>query len=162
MKKYLLFSLVVIGLISCQKDEDKDKDENEIIEAKNLWGGISETEYYENEILDNNNIDLYGKWKMEKTDGGLSGMGYEIDFELLEFRKYGLYGIIRNDSLIEYGKIEVKEQSEEKLWVLLHRNENSVYIFPEYEIYLELPKEDSLNILSASIDGYNHYFSRIE
>lgn len=58
MKKYLLFSLVVIGLISCQKDEDKDKDENEIIEAKNLWGGISETEYYENEILDNNNIDL--------------------------------------------------------------------------------------------------------
>ncbi len=156
MKNYLFISFVVIGILSCQKNDEENN------HTKDLWDEISETEYYENEILQNAYLDFYGKWDIKKIAGGYSGLGYEENFDYLEVRNFGIYGFIRNDSLLEYGRIEIKEQSEDKLWIILHRDDNSSYFFPEYELFVELPEEDSLNIFSAAMDGYNYYFNRIK
>ncbi|MBI9068383.1 MAG: hypothetical protein JEZ09_13900 [Salinivirgaceae bacterium] len=158
-KNYFLIGFVlVLGLVACEKDNDDDNNK----ESSDLWSGILDTKYYNEEILHNIYLDFYGQWGIEKIDGGYSGMGYTPDFDYLEIKNYGIYGFVRNDSLLEYGKIEIMEQNSEKLWIKLQRDENSDFFFNEIELNVELPEKDSMNLFSLAMDGFNYYFNKME
>lgn len=95
-KLFFASLLIVLGFVSCDKDDD---------ESNSFLSDFDKNMYYDSEIFNEQYISLYGQWEIDRIDGGLSGHGYEPNFDFLEIKKYGTYGFIRNDSLLEYGKI---------------------------------------------------------
>ncbi len=154
---FMISCLLILGLVACEKDEDEINND-----PSDLWSGIVETQYYNEEILQNTYLDFYGQWDIERISGGFTGTGYAPDFDYLEIRNYGIYGFVRNDSLLEYGQVVIKEQNLENLWITLQRDDNSDFFFNEFEFFVELPKKDSMNLISSAFDGYNYYFNRME
>lgn len=93
--KTVYFSVVaLLFLTSCSKEEVV----NSYLES------LSSDKYFSEEVLTDSSENLYGVWKAFGTYGGWSGFS-KPDFDYLEIKPFGIYGLIRNDTLFEYGKI---------------------------------------------------------
>ena len=79
---------------ACKKEEFKST----------YLDSLSSDKYFNNEVLTGDSQNLYGLWKAYSVFGGWSGYS-KPDFDYMEIKPYGIYGIIKNDSLLEYGKI---------------------------------------------------------
>ena len=103
MKKFkivLFFSLTLmsLNLVNCKKVEDA-------IVLTSYLDSFDSNRYYSNEFELLNYPFVYGNWEFYKSDGGFSGATYPPDFKYLIIKKIGIYGVVRNDTLIEYGKL---------------------------------------------------------
>lgn len=90
--------IVIFGLTSCQKENDKE----EII---SYLDSIKSDRYYNDEAIFISYPNIYGIWKLSSIDGGYLGGPWPLDFDYLEIKRIGIYGLIRNDTLFKYGKI---------------------------------------------------------
>ena len=100
MKKFVLITIASISLIACEKREDK-------ILISDL---VSKTQYYDYEIFNEENLKIYGKWKF--ISGGFVGKS-DPGYEYLEVIPFGIYGLITNNEVKEYGQIVVVKQEED-------------------------------------------------
>lgn len=71
----------------------------------NILDSIKPTMFYSTDILPNQFTGIYGTWKITGTSGGLTATGFKKDFDYLILKRNGIFGIIRNDSLVTYGKL---------------------------------------------------------
>lgn len=149
--------ILLFGLLSCEKEPN----------IKLYLDSIDPEKYYSEEIIPIEYQKIYGTWKLYEVSGGFSGSGYEPDFDYLEIKKIGIYGLIRNDSLFEYGKIELdtfNDNNEEGFlqvkFVPEFYVELNPYINPP-EKYLHLRGKDSLDLISPCCDMYNYHFKRV-
>lgn len=74
--------------------------------------GSCEKKYFDDEYQD-----IYGKWVIRCISGGLSGRVITPEFDYLEIERKNSYSLFRDDNLICKGKIEIQNQSPEKLSV---------------------------------------------
>ncbi len=97
MKNNCLNILIIVSLIvtACR---------TEIVSLKPL-ADIQSTKYYSADIIPTQFQSVYGVWKVTGTSGGFSGSGYAKDFDYLLLKPNGIFGIMKNDSLIGYGKL---------------------------------------------------------
>ena len=150
IKTISILSLIIwIGIFSCEKNTDFKLDE------------FQEDEYYESEIFDDLNLDIYGKWKLYGVSGGIQGGDHELNFDYFEVKKFGIYGFIRNGRLLEFGRIEIDEQSIEGLSITFRPDYNSEVFMYDSEKYVNLVGNDTLNLNSPCCDRYNYHFKRI-
>ncbi|MEZ5072391.1 MAG: hypothetical protein R2751_15865 [Bacteroidales bacterium] len=70
---------------------------------------------------------IYGMWELFDISGGIGGSGYEHDSDYLEIKNFGIYGVIRNDTLIEYGCSEIVEEAHHPYKLL------TIQFHPEYQ-----------------------------
>ena len=125
---------------------------------------ISYDEYYSSEIIPSEFQGMYGMWKLYSISGGFSGQGYKPDFDYLEIKKTGIFGIITNNILEDYGKIEIDTvQDDERLkinFISLSYSDHAfdMVLFPKY---VEILQKDSLNLITPCCDGYNFHFVRV-
>ncbi|MDA3879991.1 MAG: hypothetical protein PF436_06345 [Prolixibacteraceae bacterium] len=124
--------------------------------------GYLDTIYYYNEIFNIENQGVYGKWKLTSISGGITGGGYEPDFDYLEFIPYGIYQFVRADSLLEFGRVAIAEQTDDDLRITLKVDNSSTSFFSDSEKYIELSKGDVMNLIAPCCDRYNYHFERIE
>jgi len=68
---------------------------------------VEKNHYYDQEIIPSEYQPVYGIWKLFGITGGFLGGGYDTDFDYLEIKNYGIYGLVRGDSVFEFGKIEL-------------------------------------------------------
>ena len=128
---------------------------------------INSGKYYSEEIIPNDYQKIYGQWKLYKISGGIHGTGYDPDFDYLEIKNIGIYGIIRNDSVLEYGKIEPDtfdintDNFLQLKFIPDYINEQNHRMYTP-GIYIDLNGNDSLNILSPCCDLYDYHFKRIK
>lgn len=155
-----LITLVALGaftwlLFSC--DENSDNNSSEFDE-------IDKTIYFDEEIFSDDYLNIYGKWKVYNISGGFDGDGYDLNFDYLFIKEYGIYGFIRNDSLIEFGKIAPEAQLAESIQLLtnLEKDENSDSFFSDGEKYVVFSGSDTLNLNSPCCDRYNYHFVRAD
>ena len=92
----LIIGFVISILNSCDK---------ETIETTSALSEIEATTYFDSEIFSPTDLKIYGKWKLFDISGGLHGSGYDLNFDYLEIKEYGIYVFVRNDSLLDYCKI---------------------------------------------------------
>jgi hypothetical protein len=152
--------ILIIGfLISILNSCDK-----ETIETTSALSEVETTRYFDSEIFSPNDLKIYGKWKLFGISGGLHGNGYDLNFDYLDIKEYGIYGFSRNDSLIEYGKISPALQTANDLRfkVDLEKDENSNSFFTDTEKYVVFNGTDTLNLNSPCCDRYNYHFKRVE
>lgn len=119
-----------------------------------------DTMYYWHEIFDDAYIELYGKWKLGSISGGITGGGHDPNFKYLLIYKYGIYQFISGDTLMEFGKVLVDEQTTELLRISLQPDASSSTFFHDSEKYVELTGDDQLNLISPCCDRYNYHFVR--
>lgn len=152
---FFLFGLLVSLFYSCEDDN---------METKSALSGIEAETYFDSEIFSTNNLKIYGKWKLFKISGGFHGGGYDMNFDYLEIKEYGIYGFVRNDSLLEYGKIAPALQmaNEIGLRVDMVEDVNSKTFLTDKVKYVEFYGNDTLNLLAPCCDRYNYHFSRVK
>ena len=99
-----------------------DKDDDIVYDAIDE---LAENYYYESEIFDDPYLDIYGQWKCQDISGGWTDQGYEVDFDLLKIKRFGIYGFLRNDSILEYGKLQIDTLIDTNLIISFVPDENS-------------------------------------
>ena len=156
MNKKIFFGLIIVIfcylLSGCEKADDK---------IKFLLDDFQIDKYYTDEIFDDQYLDIYGKWELNSISGGFFGIGYKPNFNFLEIKEFGIYGFIRNDTLLEFGKIQIDEQTTQRLKIIfLPDNAIDNIFFYDSEKYIEIAEMDTLNLNSPCCDRYNYHFIR--
>lgn len=150
----LLSILLYLVIISCEKNEDP-------IIANNNNDSTFDTTYYDSEIFPEDYLKIYGNWKLYNISGGFTGQGHEAIFEYLKVEKYGVYSLLRNDSVFEYGKIQIEApESEENFVIRLIVDQNSDSIFFDAIKIIEFYGNDSLFLNAPCCDRFNYHFVR--
>jgi len=120
---------------------------------------IDKNHYYNEEILSEKYLDLYGQWNLTGISGGFSGGGYATDFDILSIEEIGIFKIFRNDSLVAYGKIEVLEQDDETLFISLTDETILANLgFGDMEKYVSVT-DSTLTLYAPCCDRYNYHFT---
>jgi hypothetical protein len=144
MKRYI-YLLGLIILISCEKDSNN----------------IPDTKYYYQEIMYNDNLKIYGQWIFLYTydDAGIAGGPGKIDptYDYLEMKKYGIYGMIKDNEVIESGKIEIIKQDSLQLIIKLDSIKNDSNVFAHNIWSINFQNDDSLILYDASIGCGTYY-----
>ena len=150
--KLLLMITVLVIFASC----DKNKSTSSLTE-------LGQTNYYKSEIFSEDYSEIYGKWELSSTSGGISGAGCGLSFDYLEIRQYGIYGFIKDDALVEFGKItiDLSDTSGMGLKINFEKDENSGEILYDKEKHVILDA-NTLNLYSPCCDRYNYHFLRVE
>jgi hypothetical protein len=153
----LMVMIFLFATLSCDKESPG---------KKFLLESIDSHSYYSEEIIPSGYKGLYGTWKLVNVSGGFSGSGHENNFDYLVIEEIGIYGIVRENTLIEYGKIERETfdpKTDEYLQVKFVSDPRSGFkSLSAPESYLNLKADDSLEIISACCDRYNFHFTKEE
>jgi len=149
--------ILFLGLLGCEKESN----------VRFHLDSIDSHKYYSNEIIPTDYQKIYGKWRLYKVSGGFHGTGHEPDYDYLEIKNFGIYGLVRNDTLFEYGKIELDtfdNNTNDFLQVRFipdYYNGLNPYMYPP-EKYIDLKGTDSLDLISPCCDMYNYHYKRIK
>lgn len=154
-KLLFMLSLLSSGLNSCKKDT---------VETLSPLQNLGTAKYYDSEIFAESDLKIYGTWKLFAVSGGFLGNGHHLNFEYLETKKYGIYGFVNHDTLIEYGKISpaLKTTHDLRLKIDFEKDEKSNSFFLDPEKYVEFTGNDTLNLNSPCCDRYNYHFKRVQ
>ena len=121
---------------------------------------IPDNIYYSTDIVPDIYNEAYGNWKVIRTSGGFSGGGYEIDFDNLVLKSNGIFGIIKNGSLIAYGKM-ILTQNKGGLLCQFEADEYAdIELLRDPERYIQIINRDTLNLDAPCCDRYNIHFIR--
>lgn len=149
--------IMLSGLLSCEKETN----------IRFYLDAINSDKYYSEEIISTDYQKIYGQWKLYKISGGFHGTGYAPDYDYLEIKSVGIYGLIRNDSIIEYGKIELDTfdvNTNDFLQIKLIPDDYiglNPFMYPS-EKYIDLTGNDSLELISPCCDMYDYHYKRIK
>jgi hypothetical protein len=148
---YFLFSL----LNSC-KTED--------LILKKL-DGIQSTKYYQTDVIPPAYQSIYGIWRFSKTSGGFINGVIKPDFDYLLLKPNAIFGIIRNDSLIAYGKLTLLPDNPliyiNSLLCKFEFDQNAkIELNGDSEKYISLVNNDSLDLNAPCCDRINAHFIR--
>ena len=116
IRETFCFILISIIIITCETNDLPCCDNlgNRTFDIK-----IDFNKYYNEEIFPSEYLSAYDTWHLDYISGGFSGGGYVRDFDQLVIQKYGIFKIIRNDSLLVYGKIDINSQNPDNLFITL-------------------------------------------
>lgn len=152
-----IFPLFILaGLFTACKEET--------IEIPQVLDEVESTRYFNAEIFSEQDLKIYGTWKIFDVSGGFHGLGYEPDFDYLIIKKVGIYGFVKNDSLLEYGKIvpALWNPNDLRLKVDFEKDEQSGSFFTDTEKYVHYTGNDTLHLSSPCCDRFNYHFERVK
>jgi len=148
--------LLTLFFVGCKTDD---------IALKAL-DAIPETKYYSSDIIPEQQSNIYGVWKVVRTSGGFVGSGYTKDFDYLILKRNGIFGIVRNDSLLTSGKLtllpDLTMSPVNKGIHCKFESEKTVRIelCGDSEKYIQLVGKDSLDLIAPCCDRYNTHLIR--
>jgi hypothetical protein len=150
-----LVLVVLFVVIACAENNGVTLHLNEIDQAA----------FHTEEIIPAKYNALYGKWKLVSISGGFSGMGIEPNFDYLEIKKYGIYGLVRDNELFEYGKVEIDTFDINRADVLQVRFVPESYsssgpAMSPPKKYVELRESLVLDLNGICCDMYNYHFKK--
>ena len=123
---------------------------------------LTNDKYYENEIFNESFLDIYGNWKLYEISGGIHGYGDDLQFDLLQIQKFGIYYFVKGSVILEYGKILIDEQNNESLKISFSPDEDSDVFMFDSEKNVIFHGSDSLFLQSPCCDRYNYHLKREE
>ena len=149
---YFLAMASVFLIASCKKKND----------TAQTFDSISTDIYYSAEILDPQYTSAYGTWGVYGTSGGFAGNGYPKDFDKLLLKPNGIFGIVRNDSLLTHGKIVIKNQTAQELFVefVPETQIQGIDLLADNEKYMQITN-DTLHLTAPCCDRFNTHLKRL-
>jgi hypothetical protein len=131
-------------------------------DAAQTFDSISTKKYYSSEILEAQFMPTYGTWNVYGTSGGFAGSGYPKDFDQLLLKPNGIFGIVRNDSLLTHGKIVIKNQTAQELFVefVPETQIQGIDILGDNEKYIQV-NDDTLHLNAPCCDRFDTHLKRL-
>jgi hypothetical protein len=132
------------------------------------FDSIPETRFYDKEILSNDNLKIYGKWTFLNifSDAGIAGGPGKISptYDYLVIKKFGIYGMIKDNKLIESGKAQIIKQVDNQLEIQLNSNRLDSNKFAQITWIVNYQSNDSLLLIDASVGcgSYYNIYQRIK
>jgi hypothetical protein len=152
MKKLIFIITLSFLLTSCEKGE----------KSISISEQVTKTQYFDSEIFSETNQLIYGKWQFLSISGGIAGGTFEPSYDYLEFVKYGIYGVIKDNQIKEIGRLIINQQDD---------NGTVVTFFPD-DIYMTnyqmnisaiiFKGKDTLALWDTFMDGYFAYYKRVK
>jgi hypothetical protein len=143
--KYLCYILILISLVACSKEQDMNN--------VTLLDPIPADKYYSSEIVSAVNLKLYGQLQFMNIYNGVGiagGPGWQKPtYDYLVFKKYGIYGKIKGNKLIETGKIQIVEQNPSILEIDFKTDTNNNVPYDRWVV--EFAGHDSIIMYDASV-----------
>ena len=121
---------------------------------------ISTDKYYSTDIIPDSFKNIYGIWKVTGTSGGFAGSGFGKDFDYMILKPNAIFGIVRNDTLIAYGKLNLLQNIPtiyiNALNCEFDFDKNSlIELSADNEKYLQLVGTNTMNLIAPCCDRYN-------
>ena len=156
IRKQFSYILLILLLVSCNTD-DLMLNKLDIIPAD---------KYYSTDILPDSAQKIYGLWKFTSTSGGFSGRGFAKFFDYLILKPNAIFGLIKNDTMIAYGKLTLLPNTNDYFIQLLHCQFNfdqtaNVQLAFDNEKFFLFETNDSLSLVAPCCDRYNMHFVRV-
>ena len=152
MKRFI-YLICFLSLFSCRKEQELKEQEQSALSL------LETTKYYNDEIFTEGNLILYGQWRflyIYDDAGYIAGPGkIDPDYDYLVIKKYGIYGKIKANKVIESGKIEVVKQNATMFEIILKSSFKNNSTYPSDIWYVNYMGKDSLEMVDASVGcGY--------
>ena len=144
--------IVSILLVSCN---------NDVIKTDSNFDELTMDTYYDAEIFSPLFLGLYGNWRLYEVSGGIHGGGHDLDFDFLSIKKYGIYAFIKNDIVLEFGRINIDDQTHESLNITFNPHPDSEIFMYDSEKIITLQVNDTLFLDSPCCDRFNYHFARV-
>ncbi|MDP2424014.1 MAG: hypothetical protein U1C46_08235 [Bacteroidales bacterium] len=151
--KILWITLIIALLTGCVKDIA-------YIPDFKIMNTIPTNKYYSSDIMPDLYKSAYGNWKVIGTSGGFTGGGYGKDFDYLVLKQNGIFGIIRNDSLIAFGKMVLTQNNSALLCEFNCDKIAIIELCSDPEKYIQISSHDTLNLIAPCCDRYNIHLTR--
>ena len=155
MKPLTLYFSLLLLCFGCSSDDDE-------ITAISFFDAIPQNKYYNDDPLPDSSC--YGEWSFDRSSGGFTGEGFPIDFDILLLKANGIFGLVRNDSLLVSGKVTVVADPDPRTLLKFEIDGNpsdfQIDILNDNEKYLDI-SEQQLNLIAPCCDRYNLHFTRI-
>jgi hypothetical protein len=133
------------------------------LETQTTLEQLKSNAYYPSEIFSQDYLNIYGRWKLFAVSWGFTGSGHELNFDILEVKKYGIYGIFNNEDVLEFGKIvTVAVPNEDRLRIFFEKDEKSGVYMGDNEKFIFFSGKDTLHLNSPCCDRYNYHFARLK
>ena len=162
MKHLLILCAALFFLTACDDDNQPAPSETDLLAKLDF---LATDNYRTSDTLNQVFPGFYGVWEVTGTGGGFAGTGYEQDFDLLLLKPNHIYGLVRNDSLVAYGELQLNPQANYANLNFV-RDENSatdefINLDRSSSMAVQL-SGNSMTIGQAAFDGFDTYFERVE
>lgn len=148
--RHYLVSMLVIIIGACSKYNDN----------YHSLDDISSKEYYSSDILPDSLQPIYGSWNLIATSGGLAGSGNNKEFDYLVFKKNGIFGVIRNENLIAYGKLTLKHERHSTSLNFISIKSADIDLCTDPVKNINFSNIDTLNLIAPCCDRFNIHLVR--
>jgi hypothetical protein len=153
MKKVLVLVVLMSFFPSCKKSSDEIS----------VLDYVSKTKYYQTEIFNSRNQILYGKWHFNYSSGSIAGGTFDPTYDYLEIVKFGIYGIIKNDSIRQFGRIIINTQDSIETKISFYDENNfCLTSYQPIQRTVTFQGNDTLILWDGMIDGYFNYYNRVK
>lgn len=153
--KIICLILILLSVSFCSKEKVYRTNFSEM-------DTIRADKYFASDVLTDYRKNIYGDWRVTGTSGGFTGKGYRKDFDYLVLKPNGIFGIIRNDSLIAFGKMVISQDNYGLLCRFSPEKPAQIELLSDPEKYLFLVSMDSLNLYTPCCDRFNTHLIRVK
>ncbi len=156
LTRILMPALFGLAIFCSCRDQDESR--------SGLLDSIPADKYYSTDPFQDKFSQIYGEWQVIGTGGGITGAGYAPDFEYLVIKPNAIFGIVRGDSLVATGKIEVQNDPDFDLLIHLISDDNNtenIQIIRDYEKFVSFPS-DSMLLYSTCCDRFDTYLRKVK
>lgn len=124
---------------------------------------LSSTHYYSSEILTKEFKELYGSWKLIHFSGGIQGLDSVVTKNYqINFCPYGIIQLIKEDSLVNIGRITINKNSKgEAILNMVFDHNDDLIFYGDNEKIISTPITNELQLFSECCDRYNYLWKRI-
>jgi hypothetical protein len=152
IKRLIIINCFIALLTACEKSNEK------IL----ILDQITKTQYYQDEIFNENNQKIYGKWQFLYSSGGIGGGKAEPGYDYLEVVQFGIYGIINKNSIDQIGKLLVTDQEDKHARITFLPDSKYMTDFQMVRRQTSFTGNDTLILWDMMYDGYFSYYKRIK
>ena len=152
MKKFILLILLFSFILSCEKNSEKISISNQ----------VTKTQYYDNEIFNESNQLIYGRWEYLFMTGGIGGFKYAPSYDYLEIVQYGIYGTIVDNKIKEIGRLIINKQDSSV--TIIDFSPDDQYKTDTFSIQksIQFIGKDTLILNDTFPDGFSSMYKRVK
>ena len=160
-----LAMILCLVMVSCGSDnEETEEQEVEKMSLLALLDTIPEDKYFATDPFSDLDLDIYGIWKFDSSTGGFSGGGYGLDFDYLLLKPNSIFGIVKDDVLIQSGKIEIISEPNEdvviEFFAEMISNPTNINLTRDTKGVTIV--DDRLHLISGCCDRFSEFFIKEE
>ena len=115
--------------------------------------------FLKTQILSNRNLQvketiiLYGKWHFIYYAGSIAGGTFEPTYDYLEIVRFGIFGIIKNDSIKIFGRLLVNKQDSTETQISFLPETICLSDYQSIQRGVSFQGNDTLVLWDGMIDG---------